>query len=133
MSHQFKLRVYYEDTDAGGVVYHANYLSFFSRARTEHTRAAGYQPEKLAQQGYVFPVTSVKIDYLRPAVLDDELVVFSEIAICKRLSITYRQYVVKVGKPEQVLCRAETKVGCVNTKTFRPAPIPAELLAKLTA
>jgi len=123
------IRVYYEDTDAGGVVYYANYLAYMERARTEWLRTLGFDNSGLAQDpGVVFAVRRVALDYLRPARLDDELRVSARVAQVGRASLTFDQEILLDG---QVLCRGTVKLACVDTRRFRPAALPRQLLDKI--
>lgn len=119
------MRVYYEDTDAGGVVYYANYLSFMERARTEWLRALGFeQPEMAATHGVLFVVRSVHIDYLKPSRFNDSLQVTVEVVNVGGSRIRFLQRVLR-GNEEVV--RAEVDVVCVSTDTFRPARVPPDM------
>jgi acyl-CoA thioester hydrolase len=118
----WRTRVYWEDTDGGGVVYYANYLKFMERARTEWLRSLGHSQQDLATtQGYVFAVVEVKVNYRRPARLDDELVVSCQPVPEGRASIRFRQVISRGG---QLLAEGEVRVACVDAKTFRPRPLP---------
>lgn len=118
-------RVYYEDTDASGVVYHASYLHYFERARTEWLRALGFSQQNLrGQLDVVFTVANLSVDYLRPARLDDELDVTVVVAQLRRASLHFRQTLTPRGLPDDVLARATVRVGCVDVGTFRPCPLP---------
>jgi len=115
------IRVYYEDTDAGGIVYHAAYLRFAERGRTEFIRALGLDQQRLrAEQGLGFVVTSLAIDYLKPAVLDDELVVLTGIDRVRRASAEFRQTVERAG---EAIARLDVRVACLNA-AGRPARLP---------
>jgi acyl-CoA thioester hydrolase len=123
------IRVYYEDTDLGGVVYYANYLKFMERARTEWLRALGFEQTALAHDhGVVFVVSSVAIDYLRPAAFNDELTVTVELETLGAGQIILRQ---TVARAAQVLATASVRIGCVNTATFRPVRIPEPVVARI--
>lgn len=124
--HVLPLRVYWEDTDASGVVYHANYLRWFERARTEWLRALGYSQDKLMSEvGIAFTVASIEILYRRPARLDDEVEVTTEISELKNVSLTFGQTLRRVGAPDEILAKAGVRVACVDSKTFMPRRIPA--------
>jgi acyl-CoA thioester hydrolase len=119
----WSVRVYWEDTDAGGVVYYANYLKFLERARTEWLSALGLEQDRLAETaGVVFVVRRVEADYLRPARFNDRLVVRCELVEVSRASLTMVQ---EVRRGEELLLAARVKVACVERETFRPARIPA--------
>jgi acyl-CoA thioester hydrolase len=116
------VRVYYEDTDAGGVVYYANYLSFMERARTEWLRAQGFeQPEMAVAHHVLFVVRAVHIDYLKPSRFNDSLRVTVEGVNVGGSRIRFLQHVLR-GNEEIV--RAEVDVVCVSTDTFKPARMP---------
>lgn len=127
-------RVYYEDTDAGGVVFYANYLKFFERARTEWLRARGVSQEALARtERTVFVVKSTGVDYHAPARLDDELKLTVVVERQGRASVQFVQEAWRVtdGTP-QLLATGRIKVACVDADRFRPRPIPDQVLAKIT-
>lgn len=122
------IRVYYEDTDAGGVVFYANYLKFLERARTELLRAKGIEQTDLKnKQQIVFVVRSISIDYLKSAKLDDLLEVSSEISQLKKASLLFEQTINRDGV---VLCKALVSVVCVDSETMRPKLIPDDLIAQ---
>jgi acyl-CoA thioester hydrolase len=119
------LRVYYEDTDASGVVYHANYLRFFERARTEWLRAMGQGQEALRQAtGLAFTVANMEIDFVKPARLDDELAATVRVEQVRGASLRLAQTLCRVAAPDDVLARAHVRVACVDQATFRPRPLP---------
>lgn len=123
------VRVYYEDTDAGGVVYYANYLRFFERARTEWLRTLGFEQDALLRDaGVVFAVRRVEVDYLRPARFNDLLAVQARVAERGRASLVFEQEIRRDG---EVLCRGLVKVACLDAASFRPAPIPQAVLEVL--
>jgi acyl-CoA thioester hydrolase len=123
---QWPVRVYYEDTDAGGVVYYANYLRFFERARTEMLRSSGFEQDQLENQyQIVFAVRSIEVDYLLPARFNQSLLVNAEINQFRGVSIIFKQQITHPDVDEnQVLCRANVRVVCVDSQTFQPRPIP---------
>lgn len=121
----FPVRVYYEDTDAGGVVYHSRYLNFMERARTEWLRASGFTQSTLTQQEQVlFVVHSMQLQFKKPARLDDELQVFSQLMEMGRGSFSCRQHIMR---DETVLIEAQVKVACVDADSFKPTGIPARI------
>ncbi|MBY0268668.1 MAG: tol-pal system-associated acyl-CoA thioesterase [Burkholderiales bacterium] len=123
------MRVYYEDTDAGGVVFYANYLGFMERARTEWLRALGFeQPEMAAQDGVLFVVSTVNIKYLKPSRFNDSLQVTVEVVNVGGSRIRFLQKVLR-GKEE--IARAEVAVVCVSTDTLRPARMPDAMRMKI--
>lgn len=126
---QLPVTVYYEDTDAGGVVYYANYLRYLERARTEWLRRLGLPREQLrATVGWVFVVTEVEAKYHRPARLDDQLIVQAEVVEATRTSLLFAQSVEREG---ETLLMARVRVACVDQTTFKPRRLPAELLSQL--
>jgi acyl-CoA thioester hydrolase len=121
----FPIRVYYEDTDAGGVVYNANYLKFLERGRTEWLRALGYSQDKIIQEMAIgFLVASINIQYKRAARLDDELIVTVAIAERKRFSLTFGQTIVYKNDPSMIIVKADVQVACVDLKLLKPRPLP---------
>lgn len=121
-SFSWPIRVYWEDTDAGGVVYYANYLKFLERARTEWLSHLGLEQDRLAlDEGVVFVVRRVEADYLKPAKFNDRLIVRCELADLSRASLSMEQQVLR---GEEVLLKARVKVACVDRAGFRPARIP---------
>lgn len=125
------VRVYYEDTDAGGIVFYANYLKFFERARTEWLRALGVQQQALLDaDGTAFVVKSVALDYHGAARLDDELTIRTGVEKLGRASV---QFVQEAWRGDVLLTTASVKVGCVDTTTMRPRPLPDEVAAKMRA
>lgn len=128
----WRLRVYWEDTDAGGVVYHAGYLCFMERARSEWLRACGV--DQLAwreRSGLGFVVRDMHIDFLTPARLDDELDVSVVVQKRRRASLTFMQRVRRCADQAE-LARAEVRVACVNIDRMQPAPIPDDLIARIS-
>jgi acyl-CoA thioester hydrolase len=123
------VRIYYEDTDAGGVVYYANYLRFLERARTEWLRALGYDQGMLAKELRVlFVVRAVNIDYLRPSLYDDRLQITVEPAKVGGTSIEFAQ---RVLRGHEVLAAASVRVVCVDTGSFKPVRLPRTLATKI--
>ena len=120
------LRVYWEDTDAGGVVYYANYLKFFERARTEWLRALGIEQQALREQtGAMFVVADVQVRYLVPARLDDLLRVTVKVLANRQASLQIQQ---EAWRGETLLAEGSVRVGCVDANTLRPRRIPAAVL-----
>ncbi|PCC99904.1 tol-pal system-associated acyl-CoA thioesterase [Halopseudomonas pelagia] len=120
-----RARVYFEDTDAGGIVYYVNYLKFMERARTELVRSLGFDQSVLQVENIIFVVHSVAARYHAPARLDDELVVGVEVLELRRASIRFRQLITHVdGK---LLCEGEVLVACVSADQYKPRAIPAAL------
>ena len=126
----WSVRVYYEDTDSGGVVYHANYLKFMERARTEWLRSMGLQ--RLAEDfGLLFAVRSVNLNYHRPARLNDLLHIHSRIERVRGASLNFIQNITKANGPDELLCSGQVCVACVNAQTFKPRPIPQTVLTEI--
>ena len=125
------VRVYYEDTDLGGVVYYANYLKFLERARTEWLRAMGFAQEVLRHQtGAIFIVSQTSVRYLRPARLDDLLTVTVQVKNAGQASMTIAQ---EAWRGHERLAEGEIRIGCVDAQSFRPRRIPEPLLQALAA
>lgn len=123
------VRAYYEDTDASGVVYHAQYLKYFERARTEWLRAMGFSQHGMRERlDVVFTVANLEIDFLRPARLDDELLATVVVADMRRASLRFSQTLARRAEPEILLARARVRVGCVEVSSFRPCALPEELV-----
>ncbi|SEP61817.1 acyl-CoA thioester hydrolase [Ectothiorhodospira magna] len=130
------VRVYYEDTDAGGVVFYANYLKYMERARTEWLRHLGIGQTRLRQtQGVIFAVRSVTLDYLRPARLDDRLQVSARCLDVRRASliIGHDIHCLRENDTPELLNRGQVKIACLDAETFAPRPIPHPIVAALTA
>ncbi|MET4681448.1 tol-pal system-associated acyl-CoA thioesterase [Stenotrophomonas rhizophila] len=122
-------RIYWEDTDAGGVVYHARYVAFMERARTEWMRALGYGQERMrCDHGLVFAVRSMTMDFLKPARLDDALDVTATLVQCKRASMVFAQ---AVCRGDQTLLTAQVKIAALDATTFKPRGMGDALHAAL--
>ncbi len=127
---EWPVRVYYEDTDAGGVVYYANYLKFLERARSEWLRALGFEQDRLMREdGILFAVRRVEIDYLAPARFNDDLRVEATVAGASRVSLDFAQRVIR--PPEQTLVTARVQIVCLDAVRFRPKAIPQSIREKL--
>jgi acyl-CoA thioester hydrolase len=127
--HRHPVRVYWEDTDAGGVVFYANYLKFFERARTEWLRSLGYSQEAMRrEQGVMFVVTHTAVRYLQPARLDDVMDVTVSVHSARQATMVLTQQALRDGT---LLAEGEIRIGCVDAQTFRPHRIPKELLQEL--
>lgn len=135
------LRVYWEDTDAGGIVFYANYLKFFERSRTEWLRSLGIEQQRLKEStGGIFVVSETSVRYLRPARLDDELVVTASLVEAGRASMIIRQQaLLKTEHAENpgssasatLLCEGSIRIGWVNASSLQPMRIPASILDRL--
>jgi acyl-CoA thioester hydrolase len=124
------VRVYYEDTDAAGIVYYANYLRFIERGRTEFLRALGHDQNQLMKEGVAFAVRSLSADYLKPARLDDLLTVETAIATLGRAQLTFAQ---RILRGEELLLDAKIRIACIDPGAGRPIPIPRPIHAQMAA
>ena len=134
MINQFNwpLRVYYEDTDAGGVVYYANYLKFFERARTESLRALGFEQDRLmVEEEVIFAVRSITVNYLKPAKFNDDLIVSADVAAIKRASLLFEQRIARVDDSDTILCAATVRIACLDCHSLRPKPMPKSIMQAL--
>ncbi len=121
------IRVYWEDTDGGGVVYHAGYLRFLERARTEWLRSLGIGQQNLRDtQDVIFAVRSVQMEFLAPARLDDELVASVELTLARAASLAFRQ-TLRRPSDDRVLVEARVRAACLTASTFRPRALPVGL------
>jgi acyl-CoA thioester hydrolase len=132
------VRIYYEDTDAGGVVYYANYLKFFERCRTEWLRDIGHdQADLMRDPGIAFVVRTVNVEYLKPARLDDQLVVGLEVEKISRAQIFFRQHIRRanpaVAGGWDELVTGTIQIVCVNSALMKTTSIPPLLRTKLEA
>jgi len=124
----WSIRIYYEDTDAGGVVFYANYLKFFERARTEMLRSKGFEQDALMRNdNIIFAVRSISVDYLSPARFNEQIKVTSEISQLKKVRLVFEQ---SITRENQELCKATVTIACLDAKTMRPKAIPPLLLAE---
>lgn len=124
------VRVYYEDTDSGGVVYYANYLKFMERARTEWLRDLGMEQDALRDQfGIIFAVRNVQIDYILPAKFNDMLTVVATISKSGKASINFSQ---KILCENNLLSTAEIKIACLDAALFKPVSMPKHVLELLS-
>jgi acyl-CoA thioester hydrolase len=125
------VRVYYEDTDSGGVVYYANYLKFMERARTEWLRTLGFEQDRLAQEeGIIFAVRRVEVEFHAPARFNDALQVSVGMQENKRASMTFRQEIREIHS-DRLLCSGVVQVACIDAEQFRPCAMPAALLREI--
>ncbi|HEY9446367.1 MAG TPA: tol-pal system-associated acyl-CoA thioesterase, partial [Burkholderiales bacterium] len=127
--YMWPVRVYYEDTDGGGVVYYANYLKFFERARTEWLRSLGFEQGELAQRYRIlFVVRSVAVEYLKPSLYDDSLQITVEPAKVGAGQIELAQ---RVLRDHEVLVTSTVRVACVDAGSFRPVRMPEHLATRI--
>ena len=125
-----QVRVYYEDTDAGGVVYHSNYLNFMERARTEWLRHAGFEQNTLIEKKEIlFAVRKINIDYNKPALFNDLLKIKTRIIEQRKASFIFEQVI--FNQAEDTVCKADIKIACLNSQTMKPEPIPETILSEL--
>ena len=127
----WQIRVYYEDTDAGEVIFYANYLKFMERARTEWLRKIGFD-HKILKEKYklLFAVKNLTIDYIKPGHLDDLLTVTSKLLESRKASLTFGQNI--KNENNELLSEAKVKVACINSKTLKASPMPDELILEFT-
>ncbi|MFY9326736.1 MAG: tol-pal system-associated acyl-CoA thioesterase [Georgfuchsia sp.] len=131
MSRKLTFRIYYEDTDAGGVVYYANYLRFLERARTEVLRDLGFEQALLLQENRIaFAVRSLSADYLKPARLDDLIEVTSAVEELGRAQVLFRQQIVRQG---DLLLKAQVRVACIDPLRGKAVAMPKEIHEKFRA
>jgi acyl-CoA thioester hydrolase len=129
MAFEFPIRIYWEDTDAGGIVFYANYLKYFERARTEWLRALGVEQQALRDAtGAIFVVGEANVRYLRPARLDDLLDVTCTLQEAGRASMTIVQ---QARRGVELLAEGDIRIGCVDAQTLRPRRLPPSLLERL--
>jgi acyl-CoA thioester hydrolase len=129
---QWPVRIYFEDTDSGGVVYYANYLRFMERARTEWLRSLGFeQDQMIREESIVFAVRSASVEYLRPARFNDLLIVTTDLQRCGRASLTFTHSIAREHGAAQPCCTGTVKVACINAASFRPQKIPDRLLKEI--
>lgn len=129
LTFEWPVRVYYEDTDSGGVVYYANYLKFMERARTEWLRDLGFEQDRLRDgHGVLFAVHRCAIEYHRPARFNDELIATAAVKEYRRTALTFEQ---SVRRGDEILTRGEIRVVCMDADTFRPKPIPEPMLTMI--
>ena len=127
----WQIRVYYEDTDAGEVIFYANYLKFMERARTEWLRKIGFDHKILKEKyGLLFAVKNLTIDYIKPGHLDDLLTVTSELLDSRKASLTFGQNI--KNENSELLSEAKVKIACINSKTLKASPMPDKLILELT-
>ena len=118
------LRVYIEDTDAGGIVYYVNYLKYMERSRTEFLRSLGYHKPAILDGGLLLVVHAAQINYRRSARLDDELQVTTQIEKLARTNVEFKQ---RVLRGDELLCEGLIRIACVDSRTMKPCAIPAAM------
>jgi len=125
------VRVYYEDTDAIGAVYHARYVAFFERARTEMLRHSNFHQQQLLSQHIAFIIRPIAVDYLAPARLDKQLEVQSEITVIRAASLMFAQCI--INSYGTLLSQASVLIGCVDPHLIRPRALPKSIVAELSS
>ena len=129
--HKLSLRIYYEDTDAGRVVYHANYLKFLERARTEWLRSLGFEQSALMESdNLLFVVVSLNLQFKKPTYFDEEIVVETELTKLKGFSLILRQEI--ENESGEIVCEGTAVIACVNRNNHRPMRIPPEIKKRVS-
>lgn len=127
MNFSWPIRVYYEDTDSGGVVYHSNYLNFLERCRTEFLRHLGIEQDRLIKNNNIlFAVRSINIDFRKPARFNELLQVTAKISQIKNASISFSQKIIR-DSDQQLLCQATILIACLSADSFKPRALPDDL------
>ena len=122
------VRVYIEDTDAGGIVYYVNYLKFMERSRTEFLRSLGYDKPAILDEGLLLVVHSAQVIYRRPARLDDQLKVTTEVV---KIARTYVEFQQNVLRGNELMCEGLIRIACVSGETMKPNPIPIAMFERI--
>ncbi len=131
-THEWLVRIYYEDTDMQGIVYYANYLKYLERARTEFFRDKGFeQGELMNQQGVVFAARAIQMDYLKPARFNDELIVTTEVVKIKSASLSFQQTIVRAHAKHEIINTAIIKVVCLDVQSMKVKTIPTMMIEQL--
>jgi acyl-CoA thioester hydrolase len=126
---EWPVRVYYEDTDSGGVVYHANYLKFMERARTEWLRHLGFEQDELREKYHcLFAVHSMQLNFRQPARFNDELLVRSSVSHVRGASMQFEQI---IQRKSEIVCDATVKIACLNVTEFKACAIPSFILSEM--
>lgn len=125
---RWPVRVYYEDTDASGVVYHARYVAFFERARTEMLRQHNFHQQQLLSEQVAFVVRRMTVDYLAPARLDEQLEVQSEITSLRGASLTFAQRI--INSDGALLSQADVLIACIDPHQMKPRALPKSIVAE---
>ncbi len=124
------VRIYYEDTDSGGVVYYANYLKFMERARTEWLRHLGFEQDVLRQrENLLFAVSRIGLEYRKPAIFNDQLDVSVKLSRRGRASFNLAQEIRR--RADELLCTGTVRIACIDASTLKPKPIPSYILRKI--
>lgn len=128
MLFRWPVRIYYEDTDAGGVVYHARYVAFYERARTEMLRQHNFNQQQLLSEHVAFAVRRMTVEYISPARLDDLLEVRTEITAMRGASLTFAQCI--VDSQGKILSEAEVLIACIDLNQMKPIALPKSIVAE---
>jgi acyl-CoA thioester hydrolase len=128
MLDSLELRIYYEDTDAQGVVFYANYLKYFERGRTEFLRKCGYLQNELLEKNIIFIVNKLDIHYKKPVLLDQLITIESSLLELKKASFCFNQ---RVAINSEIMCEANVLCGCVDLKTKKPTALPEDLRKRM--
>ena len=125
------VRIYYEDTDAGGIVYYANYLKFFERGRTELLRECNIEQDVLLEKNIAFVVKKVEMDYVKPARFNELITVKTEVFSCRKASLQFKQEI--LHESGELLCQATTLIACINLQAMKPMAIPSEIIEVMSS
>lgn len=128
MAFALPVRVYIEDTDAGGIVYYVNYLKFMERSRTEFLRSLGYDKPAILGEGLLLVVHSAQVIYRRPARLDDQLEVTTEVV---KIARTYVEFQQNILRGNELMCEGLIRIACVSGETMKPNPIPVAMFERI--
>ncbi|MCG7487997.1 tol-pal system-associated acyl-CoA thioesterase [Vibrio sp. Of14-4] len=126
---EFPVTIYYEDTDVGGLAYHANFLKYFERCRSEWLAHIGVTHKSLREQNIVFVVRHVEMDFLQGAYLEDRLIVKATVAKAQKASVTFCQEI--VNHDGDILCKAMVKVACIDSEKMKPIAFPQKIIMEL--
>ncbi|MEC9248305.1 MAG: tol-pal system-associated acyl-CoA thioesterase [Pseudomonadota bacterium] len=131
IQHELSLRVYYEDTDATGIVYHASYLKFMERARTDWLRYLGFEQSTLTEnEDLIFVVVNLNLDYKQPAYFDEQIMVKTELIDFGGVSLKLCQRI--LNRSEEIVCSGFVRIGCIDTLSWTPKRIPQEIKRRLS-
>jgi acyl-CoA thioester hydrolase len=125
------VRIYYEDTDAGGIVYYANYLKFFERGRTELLREVNIEQDVLLEKDIAFVVKKVELNYIKAARFNQLITVKTEVISCKKASLQFKQEI--FHESGELLCEATTLIACINLQKMKPMAVPSEIIEVITS
>ena len=129
--HRFDISIYSEDTDYGGIVYHANYLKYMERARTEWLNSLGISLQTLSEQNVLLVVRKATLHFFKPAVLNDVIVIESDVTLIKNTRLFFKQNVVKKDAPSIIYCRGEIELVCISRDNKKPVRIPPLIIERI--